>query len=103
APAAFDCDPMPEPEVAKLIDTAAAAEEVKPELIRAVIRQESAFHACAVSPKGAQGLMQLMPATAERFHVTDPFDPAQNVSAGAKFLKELLAKYSGDLRLTLSA
>jgi len=103
APASFDCDPLPEPQVSALIAAAATAEEVKPELIRAVMRQESGFHACAVSPRGAQGLMQLMPATAERFHVTDPFDPAQNVNAGAKFLKELLGKYAGDLRLALGA
>jgi soluble lytic murein transglycosylase-like protein len=47
--------------------------------------------------------MQLMPATAERFHVADPFDPAQNVEAGTKFLKELLVKYAGDLKLALRA
>lgn len=101
--AAPDCDPMPEPELAALIDTAATRETVKPALVRAVIRQESRSRPCAVSPKGAQGLMQLMPATADRFHVTDPFDPSQNVNAGTKLLKELLTHYAGDLRLALGA
>jgi soluble lytic murein transglycosylase-like protein len=68
-----------------------------------VIRKESAFYPCAVSPKGALGLMQLMPATAEMLGVTDPFDPKQNVDAGAKFLKQLIEKYAGDLPLALSA
>jgi soluble lytic murein transglycosylase-like protein len=67
------------------------------------MRQESGFKPCAVSIKGAQGLMQLMPATAAQFHVTDPFDPEQNVQAGALFLKQLLKKYNGDLRLALVA
>ncbi|HZU24297.1 MAG TPA: lytic transglycosylase domain-containing protein [Bryobacteraceae bacterium] len=98
-----DCDPVPESQISSLIDAAAKREGVQPALVRAVIRQESGFHACAVSPKGAQGLMQLMPATSERFHVTDPFDPAQNVDAGTKFLKELLARYAGDLKLALGA
>ena len=98
-----DCDPMPDIEISSLIDKAAGREGVNPKLIRAVIRQESAFRPCAVSAKGAQGLMQLMPDTSQRFHVADPFDPAQNVDAGTKFLKELLAKYAGDLRLALSA
>jgi soluble lytic murein transglycosylase-like protein len=100
---AADCDPLPEAQVSALIEAAAARESVKPELVRAVIRQESGFRACAVSVKGAQGLMQLMPATSERFHVTDPFDPAQNVDAGTKFLRELLQRYGGDMKLALGA
>jgi soluble lytic murein transglycosylase-like protein len=72
-------------------------------LIRAVMRQESGFKPCAVSAKGAQGLMQLMPETAQLLRVGDVFDPAQNVQAGASFLKRLLKKYNGDLRLALVA
>ena len=98
-----DCDPMAAADVDTLIDRAATREGVNAKLVRAVIRQESGFRPCAVSPRGAQGLMQLMPDTAERFHVSDAFDPGQNVDGGTKFLKELLAKYAGDLRLALGA
>ena len=72
-------------------------------LLRAVIGQESAFHPCAVSSKGAQGLMQLMPEVASRLGVKDIFDPKQNVEAGAQYLKELLDKYKGDLSRALAA
>jgi soluble lytic murein transglycosylase-like protein len=98
-----DCAPLPATDVSSLVDTAAKKEGVKPELIKAVMEQESGFKPCALSAKGAQGLMQLMPATADEFHVDDAFDPAQNVSAGAKLLRMLLDKYSGDTRLALSA
>ncbi len=97
------CDPMGTPELDQLIEQNSRASGVKPEMIRAVIAQESANRPCAVSPKGAQGLMQLMPATAEQFGVSDPFDPKQNVEAGVKLLKQLLEKYAGDVSLTLSA
>jgi len=97
------CDPIGTSELDQLIEQNSKTHGVKRELIRAVISQESANRPCAVSPKGAQGLMQLMPATAEQFGVTDPFDPKQNVEAGVKLLKQLLAKYAGDVSLTLSA
>ncbi len=74
-----------------------------PELLRAVIRQESAFDPFAVSKKGAQGLMQLMPGTARRFGVQDVFDPAENVLGGVKYLRFLLDRYEGDARLALAA
>ena len=77
--------------------------ELAPELVRAVIRQESAFDPFAVSIKGAQGLMQLMPATARRFGVQDVFDPAENVLGGVKYLRLLLDRYDGDMRLALAA
>jgi soluble lytic murein transglycosylase-like protein len=86
-----------------LIGNAAKKTSLQPEILHAVMKQESGFKPCAVSVRGAQGLMQLMPATAEQFHVADPFDPEQNVQAGAAFLKQLLGKYSGDLRLALIA
>jgi soluble lytic murein transglycosylase-like protein len=76
---------------------------VKSELIRAVINRESGNRPCAVSVKGAQGLMQLMPATSEQFGVGDPFNAKQNVEGGTKLLKQLLAKYNGNLALTLAA
>jgi soluble lytic murein transglycosylase-like protein len=103
AAADFDCEPISEPQLASLIEAAAKREDMQPSLIRAVVQRESAARPCAVSPKGAQGLMQLMPATAGQFSVSDPFDPKQNIDAGAKFLKQLLTKYGGDLSLALGA
>ena len=102
APAA-DCDPVADVELTPLIDRAAQQHQVDTKLLRGVIEQESGFHACAVSPKGAKGLMQLMPATIEQFKVDDPFDPHQNIEAGATFLQQLLEKYKGDLKLALAA
>ncbi len=71
-------------------------------LLHAVIAVESAYEVRAVSPKGAQGLMQLMPATAQRFGVADAFDPRDNVRGGARYLKWLLERFSGDLQLALA-
>jgi soluble lytic murein transglycosylase-like protein len=68
-----------------------------------MIGQESAFRPCAVSAKGAEGLMQLMPETAAELGVADPFDPRQNLDGGARFLKQLLDKYKGDLPQALGA
>jgi soluble lytic murein transglycosylase-like protein len=98
-----DCDPLPEIELAPILDAAAQAHQVQTKLLRAVIERESGARPCVVSPKGASGLMQLMPATVEKFKVADPFDPKQNVEAGAEFLKQLLDKYKGDLSLVLAA
>ena len=98
-----DCPPLPTGDVEDLITSSARKESLQPALIRAVMRQESGFRPCAVSVKGAQGLMQLMPATAGQFRVSDPFDPKQNVEAGAALLKQLLERYKGDLRLALVA
>ena len=97
------CDPMATEELEKLIEQNAKEQGVKSDLIRAVINQESGRRPCAVSSKGAQGLMQLMPATAEELGVGDPFNAKQNVEAGTKLLKQLLAKYKGDVALTLAA
>jgi soluble lytic murein transglycosylase-like protein len=74
-----------------------------PALIHAVIATESKHNTRAKSHKGAQGLMQLMPATAARFNVKDRNDPKQNILAGSKYLRELLNLYRGDLKLTLAA
>lgn len=97
------CDPIGEPELAPLVDGAAKANGLEPNLIRAVIDQESGAHPCAVSASGAEGLMQLMPETAGQLGVNDPFDAAENVEAGAKYLKELIDKYKGDLAQALGA
>ena len=85
------------------MEQAARRQDLDEEVLRGVIQQESAFRPCAVSPKGAMGLMQLMPATASQLGVPNPFDPAANVDAGARFLKELLTRYGGDLPLALGA
>jgi len=97
------CEPVPNDQLDSLIEQNAQRENLQPDLIRAVIGEESGGRPCAVSQKGAQGLMQLMPTVSEQFGITDPFDPKQNVEAGSKLLKQLLAKYNGDLRLALSA
>jgi len=97
------CDPMATQSLEELIDKNSKQHGVKADLIRAVINQESGARPCAVSSKGAQGLMQLMPGTAAELGVADPFDPKQNVEAGTKLLKQLLAKYNGDVTLTLAA
>lgn len=98
-----NCDPLPPDQVNSLVDTAASRENLDRDLLRGVIRQESAFKPCAVSPKGAQGLMQLMPATAIQFGVVNPFDPVQNVDGGAHLLRQLLNRYNGDLTKALGA
>lgn len=98
-----DCLPVPDAQIAPLLLDAAQREGLEPKLLTAVIQQESAFRPCAISQKGAQGLMQLMPETAEKFGVQDPFDAKQNVDAGAKYLKELLTRYGGNLALALGA
>jgi soluble lytic murein transglycosylase-like protein len=100
---AADCPPIADPELTPLIETAAKQYQVEPKLIRSVIEQESTFHACAISPKGAKGLMQLMPATIDQFKVGDAFDPQQNIEAGTTYLRQLLDKYKGDLKLALAA
>lgn len=97
------CDPLPADQLDPLIDDASKKQGVKADLIRSVIHQESGSRPCAVSPKGAQGLMQLMPAIVDQFGVRDPFDPRQNVDAGTRLLKQLLEKYKGDISLALSA
>jgi soluble lytic murein transglycosylase-like protein len=86
-----------------LIEEHAAQNVVNADLVRAVIQAESAFNPRAVSPKGAMGLMQLMPATAAEYGVLDPFDPVDNVRAGVKYLKRLLDMYSGRVELALAA
>jgi soluble lytic murein transglycosylase-like protein len=86
-------------------EIAAAAErwKVDPALVRAVIHAESAFRPDAISRKGAQGLMQLMPGTADLYGVNDPFDAAQNIDAGVQHLAGLLARYNGDVTLAAAA
>ena len=86
-----------------IIELAAAASAVESNLLRAVIVVESGFNSHALSPRGAIGLMQLMPATASRFGVSDPYDPRENVHAGARYLKFLINRFGQDIRLALAA
>lgn len=86
----------------RLIHRAALAHQVEPALIKAVIHTESAFNPRAVSRAGAQGLMQLMPQTADFLKVTEPFDPRQNIDGGARYLAYLMARFD-QLDLVLAA
>ncbi len=86
-----------------LIRQAARRYGVDERLVRAVVRAESNFNPRAVSRAGAKGLMQLMDATARRYGVQDPFDPAQNLEAGVRYLHGLLHQFHGDVRLALAA
>jgi hypothetical protein len=85
------------------IATAASTFGVEPALLHAVITVESNHNPAARSPKGAMGLMQLMPETSRRFGVTDPWHPEQNIRGGAQYLSELLAMFDNDLPLALAA
>lgn len=97
------CDGLSQPELNLMIEEASAKNGVSPELVREVARQESGFKPCVVSSRGAEGIMQLMPATQNQFAVANPFDVKENIDAGTKLLKQLLDRYSGDLTKALSA
>ena len=97
------CPPVPPMFLQSVVQRAAAAYDVPPNLINAVIRQESGGYPCAVSEKGAMGLMQLMPATAAGLGAGEPFDVDQNVSAGTRLLAELIQRYKGDMNRVLGA
>lgn len=96
--------PFSPPEKLLLIAQAAARRnDMDPALVQAVIQTESNWNPFAVSSKGAFGLMQLLPSTAERYGVRDVFDPAQNVKGGTRYLRDLLELYHGDLKKSLAA
>jgi soluble lytic murein transglycosylase-like protein len=86
----------------RIIEAAAARAALSPQLIHAVIEAESRYEPSAVSPRGAIGLMQLLPTTARRFGAQDPFDPGQNVAAGTAYLKWLMTYFNEDLELALA-
>lgn len=86
-----------------IIQQHARDQGVRVDLVRAVIQVESAFNPRAVSPKGAMGLMQLMPATAKELGVVDPFNPSENIRAGVTYLRRLLDRYEDNEQLALAA
>jgi len=86
-----------------LIQEHSNRQSLRPELVRAVIQIESGFNPRALSPKGAMGLMQLMPATARTLGVNNPWDPAQNIRGGTDYLRQLLDQYEGNEELALAA
>ncbi len=97
------CAPAASGRYDRLIRRDAVATHVSVALVKAVVHAESGFDPGAVSPKGASGLMQLMPATAARYGVRDVFDPAQNLGAGVRYLKDLLVEFDDNHRLALAA
>jgi soluble lytic murein transglycosylase-like protein len=86
-----------------LIEEAAARHQIDSDLIHAVIQAESSFNPLAVSPVGAQGLMQLMPELQAELGVNDPFDPRENIMAGTAYLKRLLERHRGNIALALAS
>jgi len=90
-------------DVSALVDQASKAHAIDPDFISSVIHAESSYNPKAVSSKGAQGLMQLMPGTAANLGVTNAFDPKANVDGGTKYLRELLERYRGDIPKALAA
>jgi soluble lytic murein transglycosylase-like protein len=95
--------PVPPEQIDQLVTQNANIWQVDPALIKSVIANESSFNANATSPVGAQGLMQLMPQTAASLGVKNPYDPAQNVAGGTRYLKGLLDRFNGDTRLAVAA
>jgi soluble lytic murein transglycosylase-like protein len=93
----------PNVQLDKIVNDAAARHQVDPALVKAVINTESGWNPSALSRKGAMGLMQLIPGTAQRFGVGNPYDPAQNIEGGTTYLKTLLDRYNGDLSKSLAA
>ncbi len=103
AVAALRCDPVPKERIGPLVAEISGREGLAPDLLRAVIEKESSYLPCAISAKGALGLMQLMPETASALGIDDVFDPRENLEGGAKFLRQLLTRYEGNLPLALAA
>jgi hypothetical protein len=100
-----DATPVDRPDdtIDTLVIEHATRHAIRPELVRAVIQVESGFNPRALSPKGAMGLMQLMPATARALGVINPWDPAQNIRGGTAYLRQLLNRFGNDERLALAA
>ena len=93
----------PSPEINDLVEQTASRHQIDPQLVHAIIKVESEYDPKAVSRKGAMGLMQLIPETAQRFGVANPFNPKENIEGGVSYLKHLLNLFGGDLSLSLAA
>jgi soluble lytic murein transglycosylase-like protein len=102
-PADPQCTRIAPADIHPYVEEVARRESLSPELLRVVIAHESSFLPCAVSRKGAMGMMQLMPATAAELGVANPFDPQENIDGGARYLSYLMERFGGDLRLALAA
>jgi len=94
---------LPPAEISHLVEQTASRLQVDPQLVHAIIRVESEYDPKAVSNKGAMGLMQLIPSTAQRFGVENPFNPKENIEGGVSYLKHLLDLFGGDLPMSLAA
>lgn len=94
---------IPVANIRQMILKAAKQNNLRPELLEAVVQVESGYNPDALSNKGASGLMQLMPATAQALGVNDPFDPEQNLMGGAKYLRQQLDRFNGDEKKALAA
>ncbi len=103
APARAAAPAPPVADLNQVVNSASAAYHLDPDLVNSVIHAESGFNARAISPKGAQGLMQLMPSTANELGVNNAFNPQQNVGGGSRYLRELLERYNFDLVKALAA
>ena len=103
SPAMADRPVIPPPELRHLVELIAAKDGIEARLVLAIIAAESAFDRRAISPRNAQGLMQLLPATAIRFGVRDTFDAEDNIRGGIAYLRWLHGKFGGDLDLMLAA
>jgi len=95
--------PVPRSDLNQVVNEASGRYRLDPDLVNSVIKAESGFNVRAVSPKGAQGLMQLMPGTASQLGVPNAFDPQANVDGGTRYLRELLERYNFDLVKALAA
>jgi soluble lytic murein transglycosylase-like protein len=93
----------PPAELRSIITEAAGAYKVDEALVQAIIQTESAYNTYAISPKGARGLMQLMPATALRYGVRNTFDPEQNIWGGVRYMRDLLIMFNQDVKLAVAA
>ena len=94
---------FPSPEINRLVEQTASRLQVDPQLVQAIIKVESEYDPKALSNKGAMGLMQLIPETAQRFGVENPFNPKENIEGGVTYLRHLLDLFGGDLPLSLAA
>ncbi len=101
--AAAGAPSAPAPSIDEIIERVAAEHGVETPLVHSVIRAESNYNAHAISPRGAQGIMQLIPATAKRFGVSNAFDPEENIQGGVRYLRFLLDYFNGDYPRAIAA